>query len=311
MAQEDDFEDEEIAEAPVDLRKPKGLFSSYVRYVHPLAEGEKGAATAWGAVWRTCVLVVLYAGAWALQAAASMWEIGDLSQPGALYLAGITWDSWWGSIIIILTFFIGVLSPVLMGFLYAFCDDLRRWPVRIATAVCTVCLVLTFGVFGGNMTGESLFWIEGSREGVYGSEALSSFLVQHGITSMLPGVAAVAVCTMLGVVLWLIASRVQRQETRGGGLLTRLACILSPAACLVAASLLHVLPLGVRSVPIYMAGIVLLLVLYGQVLPNDLSAAAWAIKTRRPASCLWAFAISLVWELLSGAHLLIGLMYQM
>ena len=264
----------------------QGLYAIAVSAVPPSSEGQR-AATVWGAVWRILVVLALLSAATAVQAVYHAEADTRNASPGLLGFAGITWGTWWGSVILLVVFAVGGLAPVTVGFLTAAAQTGHRYVPGMLS--CVLGEALVWATMPGNAIGESLWWYECWRYG-----PCTYFDTSKGILGILPGVIVSLVAVLLTVLLWLTVGRASRRRTGRETPLGRALYLCSPAVCSIAAAVNGFLPVNVQTV---MAALMLALML-GEIVPNELGAVAYAIRIRGQAYWLWPFAAIIVWEVL-------------
>lgn len=275
----------------------RGLYAVAVSEVPPASEGRR-PATVWGVVWRVLAVILLLCVMSMVQAVYYATVDTRNASPGLLGFIGVDWNSWWGFIILLIVFAVGGLAPVIVAFLTA-ASGRGHWFVP-CMAACVICMPLVWAIIPGNAIGESLDWYECRRENV-----CSYFDTSQGILGILPGVIMSVAAVLLAVLLWLTVGRATRRQTGGETLFGRVLYALSPAACGIAIVVNGYLPMSVQTV----LGIVLLAVMLGEIVPNELGAVAYVIRTRGEAYWLWPFAVIIVWEVYFCVLMVVALIY--
>lgn len=276
----------------------RGLYAVAVSEV-PSADVEgRRAASVWGVVWRVLAVILLLCAMSAAQAVYYAMVDTRNASPGLLGFAGVTWDTWWGFVILLIVFAVGGLAPVVIAFLTAAAGAGRRFtPVM---AACVVCMALVWAIIPGNVVGESLWWYECWRYGV-----CLRFDTSHGILGILPGVIMSTAGVLLTVTLWLTVGRATRRRTGQETVLGRVLYLLSPAVCSIAVVVNRMVPVGVQTV----FAVFLLVLVLGEIVPNELGAVAYVIRKRGSAYWLWPFAIIITWEILFCTIMVVALIY--
>lgn len=288
----------EARESDVVPYERRGLYAVAVSDV-PSADVEgRRAASVWGVIWRILVVIALLCAMSVVQAVYYAHVDMDNASPGLLGYVGVIWNTWWGFVILLIVFAVGGLAPVIVAFLTAASGLGRRFAPCMAA--CVVCMALVWAIIPGNVIGDSLWWYECWQYGV-----CSYFDTGQGILGILPGVAVSVAGVLLTVVLWLTVGRATRRETGQETILGRVLYMLSPAVCSIAVVVNHMVPVGVQTV----FAVVMLVLMLGEVVPNELGAVAYVIRTRGSAYWLWPFAIIIVWEVLFCTMMVVALIY--
>ncbi|MBT1174499.1 hypothetical protein JS530_03070 [Bifidobacterium sp. LC6] len=279
-----------------------GLFATACGGI-PVAGPGRRAASVWSLLWRVFVLVagmVVLAFPHALYAA----QTGDkLGSPGVLAWLGITGATWWGVLVLIPVFALGGLAPAIMVMLAAAGKllDGHRW-VWPFVAVMLTLMVMVWAILPGNAAGQSLMWWRLFKNGtLYGMPS------SNGLLSMLPGVIGSTVAVLLVIVLWCTVGGVLRRGSTKDSLWSRVMYAMTPTVCLGIGVLRGLLPAGGETV----LGVLMLAVLLGLVVPNELSAAAWCVRTKREARWMWAFASAVTFESLLSIMMVVAFIYQL
>lgn len=276
----------------------RGLYAVAVSEVPSVAVEGRRAASVWGVVWRVLVVIVLLCAMSVVQAVYYAMVDTRNASPGLLGFAGVTWGTWWGSIILLIVFAVGGLAPVIVAFLTAAAGLGRRFAPCMAA--CVAGMALVWAIIPGNAIGESLWWYECWQYGV-----CSRFDTSQGILGILPGVVMSVAGVLLTVVLWLTVGRATRRETGQETVLGRVLYLLSPAVCSIAVVVNRMVPVGVQTV----FAVFLLVLVLGEIVPNELGAVAYVIRKRGSAYWLWPFAIIIVWEVLFCTMMVVALIY--
>lgn len=167
-------------------------------------------------------------------------------------------------------------------------------------AACVVCMPLVWAIIPGNAVGESLWWYECWQSGV-----CSYFDTSQGILGILPGVAVSVAGVLLTVALWLTVGRATRRESGRETVLGRVLYMLSPAVGSIVLVVNRMVPVGVQTV----FAVFLLVLMLGEIVPNELGAVAYVIRKRGSAYWLWPFAIIITWEVLFCTMMVVALIY--
>lgn len=276
----------------------RGLYAVAVSEVPSAAVEGRRAASVWGVVWRVLVVVALLCAMSVVQAVYYARVDTRNASPGLLGFAGVTWDTWWGFVILLVVFAVGGLAPVIVAFLTAAARPGRRFAPCMAA--CVICMSLVWAIIPGNVVGESLWWYECWRYGV-----CSYFDTSQGIMGILPGVIMSTAGVLLTVTLWLTVGRATRRRTGQETPLGRVLYLLSPAVCSIGVVVNRMVPVGVQTV----AAVVMLVLVLGEIVPNELGAVAYVIRKRGSAYWLWPFAIIITWEVLLCTMMVVGLIY--
>ena len=235
----------------------RGLYAVAVSEV-PSADVEgRRAASVWGVIWRILAVVALLCVMSAAQAVYYAMVDTRNASPGLLGFAGVTWDTWWGFVILLIVFAVGGLAPVIVAFLTAAAGAGRRFtPVM---AACVVCMPLVWAIIPGNAVGVSLWWYECWQSGV-----CSYFDTSQGILGILPGVAVSVAGVLLTVALWLTVGRATRRESGRETVLGRVLYMLSPAVGSIVLVVNRMVPVGVQTV----FAVFLLVLMLGEIVPQ-------------------------------------------
>ena len=185
------------------------------------------------------------------------------ASPGLLGFAGVTWDTWWGFVILLIVFAVGGLAPVIVAFLTAAAGAGRRFTPVLAA--CVAGMPLVWAIIPGNAVGESLWWYECWQSGV-----CSYFDTSQGILGILPGVAVSVAGVLLTVLLWLTVGRATRRRTGQETMLGRVLYMLSPAVGSIVLVVNRMVPVGVQTV----FAVFLLVLMLGEIVPNELGPVA-------------------------------------
>ena len=265
----------------------RGLYAVAVSEV-PSADVEgRRAASVWGVIWRILVVVALLCAMSVVQALYYAMVDTRNASPGLLGFAGVTWGTWWGSIILLIVFAVGGLAPAIVAFLTAAARPGRRFAPCMAA--CVAGMALVWAIIPGNAIGESLWWYECRQSGV-----CSYFDTGQGILGILPGVAVSVAGVLLTVALWLTVGRATCRESGRETVLGRVLYMLSPAVGSIVLVVNRMVPVGVQTV----FAVFLLVLMLGEIVPNELGAVAYVIRKRGSAYWLWPFAIIITWEVL-------------
>ena len=276
----------------------RGLYAVAVSEV-PSADAEgRRAASVWGVIWRILAVVALLCAMSVVQALYYAMVDTRNASPGLLGFAGVTWDTWWGSIILLIVFAVGGLAPVIVAFLTAAARPGRRFAPCMAA--CVAGMALVWAIIPGNAIGESLWWYECRQSGV-----CSYFDTSQGILGILPGVVMSLTAVLLTVLLWLTVGRATRRQTGKETPLGRALYLLTPAVGSIVLVVNRMVPVGVQTV----FAVFLLVLMLGEIVPNELGAVAYVIRKRGSAYWLWPFAIIITWEVLFCTMMVVALIY--
>lgn len=265
----------------------QGLYAIAVDAVPSADATGSRPASVWGVIWRVLVVAALLCAMTVVQAVYAAEVDLDNASPGLLGFAGVTWDTWWGSIILLVVFSVGGLAPVIVAFLTAAAQT-GRW-FSSCMAACVAGMALVWAIIPGNAIGESLWWYECWREG-----PCLRFDTSQGIMGILPGVIMSTAGVLLAITLWLTVGRATRLQTGQETILGRVLYALSPAVGVIALIVNHMLPVSVQTV----FAVFMLALMLGEVVPNELGAVAYVIRKRGSAYWLWPFAVIITWEVL-------------
>lgn len=263
-----------------------GVFPTMVGWV-PVASDGARAATAWSAVWRVLVLLL---GMMAFSVPQALYVVDTggkpVGTPGVLGLLGVNGSTWWGVAVLFVVFALGGLAPFILCVLLVPAHFMRlRWPVPILL----VLMVMVWAVIPGNLTGVNLSWWEDYRMG-----ALRYYPTDNGLLGMLPGVVASMLSVLLVVLLWCTVGRALKRTAADDGRIMQMAYALTPGVCLGVTALMGMIPASGE----LLLGFGMLAVLLGILVPNELGACAWCIRTRREAYWMWVFAANILFECL-------------
>lgn len=203
-----------------------------------------------------------------------------------------------GSIILLIVFAVGGLAPAIVAFLTAAARPGRRFAPCMAA--CVAGMALVWAIIPGNAIGESLWWYECRQSGV-----CSYFDTGQGIPGILPGVAVSVAGVLLTVALWLTVGRATCRESGRETVLGRVLYMLSPAVGSIVLVVNRMVPVGVQTV----FAVFLLVLMLGEIVPNELGAVAYVIRKRGSAYWLWPFAIIITWEVLFCTMMVVALIY--
>lgn len=276
----------------------RGLYAVAVSEVPSVAVEGRRAASVWGVVWRVLVVIVLLCAMSMVQAVYYAMVDTRNASPGLLGFAGVTWDTWWGFVILLIVFAVGGLAPAIVAFLTAAARPGRRFAPCMAA--CVAGMALVWAIIPGNAIGESLWWYECRQSGV-----CSYFDTGQGILGILPGVAVSVAGVLLTVLLWLTVGRATRRQTGKETPLGRVLYLLTPAVCSIGVVVNRMVPVGVQTV----FAVFLLVLMLGEIVPNELGAVAYVIRKRGSAYWLWPFAIIITWEVLFCTMMVVALIY--
>ena len=303
-----DYNDPDLSDTVrFDPPKPKGTALPYERQglyaiavdAVPSADATGSrTASVWGVVWRVLVVAALLCAMTVVQAVYAAEVDLDNAAPVLLGFAGVTWDTWWGSIILLVVFAVGGLAPVIVAFLTAAAQT-GRWFAPCIDA-CVAGMALVWAIIPGNVIGESLWWYECWREG-----PCHSFDTSQGIMGILPGVIMSTAGVLLTIALWLTVGRATRLQTGQETVISRVLYALSPAVCSIAVVVNHMVPMGGQTV----LGVLMLAAVLGEVIPNELGAVAYVVRKRGSAYWLWPFAVIITWEVLLCTMMVVALIY--
>ena len=288
----------EARESDVVPYERRGLYAVGVSEV-PSADVEgRRAASVWGVIWRILVMAALLCAMSMVQALYYAMVDTRNASPGLLGFAGVTWGTWWGTVILLVVFAVGGLAPGVVAFLTAAARPGRRFTPCMAA--CVAGMALVWAIIPGNAVGESLWWYECRRSGV-----CSYFDTGKGILGILPGVAVSMAAALLTVLLWLTVGRATRRRAGQETMLGRVLYLLSPAVCSIGVVVNRMVPVGVQTV----VAVFLLVLVLGEIVPNELGGVAYVIRTRGSAYWLWPFAIIITWEILFCTMMVVALIY--
>lgn len=276
----------------------RGLYAVAVSEVPSVAVEGRRAASVWGVVWRVLVVIVLLCAMSMVQAVYYAMVDTRNASPGLLGFAGVTWDTWWGFVILLIVFAVGGLAPAIVAFLTAAARPGRRFAPCMAA--CVAGMALVWAIIPGNAIGESLWWYECRQSGV-----CSYFDTSQGILGILPGVVMSLAAVLLTVLLWLTVGRATRRQTGKETPLGRVLYLLTPAVCSIGVVVNRMIPVGVQTV----FAVFLLVLVLGEIDPNELGAVAYVIRKRGSAYWLWPFAIIITWEVLFCTMMVVALIY--
>lgn len=218
-----------------------------------------------------------------------------VASPGLLAFIGIGWNSLWSVPVLLAVFLLGGISPVVVMTMTVLAGYGRHFRMLMVATVVSWALVWAIPV--GNMAGYSLYWWEGWRSGLF-----RVFRTDVGLLGMMPGIMTAMVSVLLVVAMWVCFGRLRKRNVR----LERTLYASTPAICLIASSVTG----GVHAKSV-VAGIVFLSLFLGVIIPNELSACAYCIRTGREAYWMWAFAAIIVWEVFMMIFLVVCIMYQL
>lgn len=88
-------------------------------------------------------------------------------------------------------------------------------------------------------------------------------------------------------------------------MLGRVLYMLSPAVGSIVLVVNRMVPVGVQTV----FAVFLLVLMLGEIVPNELGAVAYVIRKRGSAYWLWPFAIIITWEVLFCTMMVVALIY--
>ena len=264
----------------------RGLYAVAVSEV-PSADVEgRRAASVWGVIWRILVVVALLCAMSVVQALYYAMVDTRNASPGLLGFAGVTWGTWWGSIILLIVFAVSGLAPAIVAFLTAAARPGRRFAPCMAA--CVAGMALVWAIIPGNAIGESLWWYECRQSGV-----CSYFDTGQGILGILPGRRRVR--GRGAVDRGAVADRGPGDPAGESGrretVLGRVLYMLSPAVGSIVLVVNRMVPVGVQTV----FAVFLLVLMLGEIVPNELGAVAYVIRKRGSAYWLWPFAIIITW----------------
>ena len=263
-----------------------GLYAAAASCVPEAKDGQK-SATVWSAIWRILTIVLLFGLCMIPQALYYAHVNDDINYPGLLAYAGITWGTWWGTIILVAVFLLVGLAPVIVAFAAVTAPKRHR----ILLATCILCAAMVLAIVPGNSIGNSLWWWECYKYG-----PCHTFVTHLGIVSVLPIVILGILLVAATVILWFKLGRVAEcygfsPENPWSYLIVSIMPLSTIVACMCFDTVSGTMLMGLWA--LYAAGI---------VIPNEFGAAAYVIKTRRLPYWLWHFALIIVFWI----YLLVG-----
>lgn len=300
--------DEEIVNNKKEKRKKReehfekyGLFSITVETVPPLKEGEKGKATAWSAVWRILIILGVFIIVTIFQARYYCITNGNQETvPGILGILGIDWSTGWKTAIIVFTYLLGVISIFMTMFRLTFANSKPKISIPFIIIV-VVSISILLAIMPGNAIGETLYYYELYKEGF-----LKPIYNSVGIMKILPWLIVSILSTIIVLILWLTVGKISRRKNGKDDKVARWLYAITPFLCAFS-NLTHSMNAFAQGI----IGVLILALFFGEIMPNELMGASFAIRTKRPANCLWIFSIVIFLEIFIVSLLATAIIYQM
>ena len=241
---------------------------------------ESGKPCSWGALALRLLVLLL---AFALCAAAHGVFVGrglsgdEYWGPGLLASVGISWDTWWGTVVCVVVMVLGFLSLPLTALLVLLSSRLRH-----ATAlffVLAACGCMVYAIPLGNAAGESL-WLYDLQ--VTYSAYDAGRLWSYGVLRILPGLLISAACVVVGVATACVA---RSWASRAGLRRPRVVRLAAVAVPFLLAPLFVLL--GHLNLTAAIVSAALLAAFLFEVIPNEVNTLSLLVRTGRTRKALW------------------------